>query len=276
LLQFQPRHRWLEASVDEQLFYTDNVFLSDTQRKSANVLVSTLAATLTPPSTEWNGGLLAPRVGYQHQWFNYGLLGDSDYVTASFIPTSIATNKLSAFDFNVQTIFADAAWSRGDWDFSFGMDYRRFLDSSSYDEFYREIVPRLAVHYTFHLDENKAIALGYEGDYRTTRTINELPGNTDDYNNRTDHALVLVGIWRLGQHAIVQPFDRLQYSYFTHNHPGRTDWQNTAGIALTMPITDYVVFRIFTSYDTLSTDGAFVRSYDKFDIGGGLNLSARF
>ena len=276
LLRLKPHRHWLQAFADEQLFYTDNVFLGNQQRQSANVLVSTVEAALAPTDIEVDGGQLAPRVGYQHQWFSYGVLGSDDVLTASFNPTTIATNQLSRFDFNVQTIFADTTWSRGGWEFSLGVDYRRFLDSSSYDEFYREIVPRLAASYTLQLSANKSITLGYEGDFRATRTINPIVANGDDYNDRTDHGFVLTGNWQLCAHASLQPFYRLQYSYFTSNHPGRTDWQSTVGLVVNLPITRNMALRVFTSYDTLSTDGAFVTNYDKFDLGGGLNLSVRF
>ncbi len=276
LLQLKPRRRWVEASADVQLFYTDNVFLSDQQRQSANVLVSTVEAALAPTDIEVHGGQLAPRLGYQHQWFNYGLLGSDEFLTASFNPTAIVSNTMSRFDFNVQTIFADTTWNRGGWEFSLGVDYRRFLDSSSYDEFYREIVPRIAARYTFQLAENKSITLGYEGDFRATRTINPIVGNGDSYNDRADQSFVLIGNWQLCAHASLQPFYRLQYSYFTSNNPGRTDWQNTVGLVVNLPITRNIALRVFTSYDTLSTDGAFVTNYEKFDLGGGLNLSVRF
>jgi hypothetical protein len=276
LLQLKPRRHWLAASADEQLFYTDNVFLADKKAQSANILVSTVEVALAPTDIEVDDGQLAPRLGYQHQWFNYGVLGSDDVLTASFNPAVIATNSLSRFDFNVQTIFADTAWSRGGWEFSFGVDYRRFLDSGDYEEFYREIVPRLAARYTFQLAENKSITFGYEGDFRATRTSNPILRNGGSYNDRTDQSLVLVGNWQLCAHASLQPFYRLQYSYFTSHNPGRTDWQNTFGLVVNVPLTSNVALRVFTSYETLTTDGAFVLNYEKFDIGGGLNLSVRF
>ncbi|MEY4918396.1 MAG: hypothetical protein RL616_2309, partial [Verrucomicrobiota bacterium] len=136
--------------------------------------------------------------------------------------------------------------------------------------------PRLAAHYTFQFSETKSILVGYEGDYRATETANPLPINKDNYNDRTDHSFILLGNWKLCNHAIIQPFYRLQYSYFTHIQNGREDWLNTFGIALQLPLTQNVALRTFISYETLDSSSAYVQNYDKLDIGGGLNLSVRF
>ncbi|HEX7654821.1 MAG TPA: hypothetical protein VF607_15035 [Verrucomicrobiae bacterium] len=276
LLQLQPHRRWVEANAEVQLFYTDNVFLSDHQKQSANVVVSTVEAALAPTQIQVGDGQLAPRLGYQHSWFNYGLLGSDQVLVAGFNPITLSSNRLSKFDFNVQTIFADTSWSKGGWDYSVGLDFRRFLDSGSYNEFYRELVPRIGVHRTFQLSDSQSIMVGYEGDYRFTRTQNPVPANNASYNDRTDQSLILVATWRLCQHCFLQPYYRLQYSYFINNNPGRQDWENTAGLVVGIPLTQNLVLRTYATYDTLATDGHFVASYDRVDLGGGLNLSLRF
>ena len=277
LLELKTRRHWLRAFADEQLFYSDNIFLADGGKQGANVLVSTVHVALAPDAFDVAGGKLAPQISYQHQWFNYGLLGGDDVVVVDFNKSTLpTTNSLSAFDFNVQTIFADTTWSWRGWDFTVGLDYRRFLDSSDYNEFYREVVPRLAAHYTFQFSETKSILVGYEGDYRFTETQHPLPINQDDYNDRTDHSLILVGNWKLCRHAIVQPYYRLQYSCFSHIQDGREDWLNTFGIALKLSLSPNVTLRTFVSYETLNSSSSYVQNYDKLDIGGGLNLSVRF
>ena len=276
-MQRQQRRHWLRAFADEQLFYSDNVFLAHDNPKSSDVLVSTVSAALAPDAFEVAGGKLSPQVGYQHQWFNYGLLGNDELIVVDFNKSVLSqTNRISAFNFNVSTIFADTTFAWRGWDFTVGVDYRRFLDSSAYEEFYREIVPRWAAHYTFHFAENKSIMVGYEGDYRFTETQNPLPFNKSDYNDRTDHSLVLTGNWWLCSHAVVQPFYRLQYSDYTHIQGGRTDWLNTFGIGLALPITQNVALRTFVSYEILDTNGSYAPSYKRLDLGGGLNLSVRF
>lgn len=276
LLAMQPRRQWVRAFADEQWLYSDNIFLADTVKQSSDVLVSTIHAALAPDAFAVLDGKLSPQIGYQHQWFSYGILGDEQVPTVNYDTASIQNGPISAFDFNVMTIFAGTRFDWHGWDISGGLDYRRFLDSNDYEEFYREIAPRVALHYTFRFTDRKSILIGYEGDYRFTRTHNPLPLNSDDYNNRTDQSFVLVGNWQLCSHAILQPFYRLQYSYYPEYQGGREDWLNTFGIALQLPFTENIALRTFISYDTMHTSGNFAQNFDKLDVGGGLNLSVRF
>jgi hypothetical protein len=284
LLELKPRRHFIRAFADEHLFYTDNIFLTDkgllvgTVQKGGDVLVSTLQVALAPDAFDVFGGKLSPEVGYQHQWFTYDMLNNDMVQIAVFNGTSatITTVPIHFFDFNVQTVFGGATWRKNNWDFSLGTDFRRFLDSGNYSEFYREIAPRWAAHYTFPLADNKSITVGYEGDYRFTTTPNAFAGNADDYNDRTDHSLVIAGNWWLCPHAGLQPFYRFQYSSFTHVLFGRQDVLNSFGLALQLPFTRNIALRTFLSYDILQTDGNYVQSYKKLDVGGGLNLSVRF
>ena len=75
VMQYQ-RQPFFEASMDGQYFYCDNVFLANSGRQSSDILVSTLNLAFTPPPFAFAGGTVSPRVGYQHQWFSYGLTGD--------------------------------------------------------------------------------------------------------------------------------------------------------------------------------------------------------
>src|SRR5262249_37013186 len=76
VLKMKPRRTLFEAMADVQYFYTDNMFLTEKQKHGADVLVSTAQFALAPSPYDFAGGALAPRVGYQHQWFDYGLLDD--------------------------------------------------------------------------------------------------------------------------------------------------------------------------------------------------------
>jgi hypothetical protein len=281
-VDLKSRRHYVRAFGDAQLFYSDNVFLADkgllTDKNpiGSDVLVSTIQVALAPDAYDFLGGQLSPEVGYQHQWFTYGMLGNDHVQIVTFPQVSPQVVPINVFDFNVQTIFGGATWRWHNWDFSLGTDFRRFLDSGNYNEFYREIAPRWAAHYTFQLADNKSITVGYEGDYRFTTTQNPFPANTDDFNDRTDHSFVLVGNWWLCSHAELQPFYRLQYSSFTHVLQGRQDVLNSFGLALQLPVTENVALRTFINYDILQTDGQYVQSYNNLNVGGGLNLSVRF
>jgi hypothetical protein len=280
VLQVKRKRTYVEAFADEQFFYTDNVFLANHDKQGASVLISTVQAALAPSPYEFAGGLLAPRIGYQQQWFTYGL-ADSDTV---LVYPSLKTVNINQFDFNAGTVFSDVGWRWQNWTFTVGGDYRRLLSSDDYSEFYHEFVPRWAVRRDFQLCDAFTLSVGYEGNYRFTESAppffaNTVPPNNppvypNTFNDRTDHSLVLVGNWQLCPHMIVQPFYRLQYSHYTQID--RDDWLNSLGLTLYCPITHNISLRTFVGYDILNTDGFYVQNFQKLDAGMGLNLTVSF
>ena len=275
VLTMKSGRTWIQASADEQYFYTDNMFLADHSHQAADVLVSTVQAALAPTPFDFHGGQLAPRVGYQHQWFNYDIAGSSMVNVIDFNANSFGTARLDKFDFNVSTVFGDLAWQRENWTFGLGMDFRRLLDSGSYNEFYREYVPRWFVRRDFPISQTTAISLAYEGDYRATETAAPVPpGYTQSFNDRTDHSLVVFGSWRLCSHAILQPSYRFEFMHYTTIN--RDDLLNSFGLTLYCPLTKNIAIRGFVGYDNLKTDGFYAQHYEQLTAGGGLNLTVRF
>jgi hypothetical protein len=280
-----PRPALFEAFVDQQYLYSDNIFLAQNDKQGADVLVSTVNATFAPTPFVLADGTFAPRLGYQHQWFNYDLAGDQqvrvfDY-TGSLPSTKIVN--LDTFDFNASTVFADAAWRWQAWTLTVGADYRRLLDSENYEEFYNEIVPRLNVRRDFVMSESVSAAVLYEGNFRFTETQLPPPGNNKRFNNRTDQSLAFLFNWRVGQHFTLQPYYRFQWTHYTANivavpiaKTHREDWLHSVGLTALFPINDYIAFRAFVSYDLMDTSGVFAQNFKKLDLGGGLNLSVRF
>lgn len=281
VLQFKHRRTYIEASADEQYFFSDNVFLADHGKQGADVLVSAVQAALAPTPYEFAGGLLSPRLGYQQQWFNYGLLGsDTVHIYNPQNTPPFPYVSLDTFDFNVSTVFSDVAWRWQNWTFILGGDYRRLLDSGNYDEFYHEFVPRWSVGREFSLGKSTSLSITYEGDYRFTESTppaalnSTSPVYPDTFNDRTDQGLVLVGNWQLCSHAILQPFYSFQFSHYTSIN--RDDLLNSFGLALYCPITRLITLRTFVSYDIANTDGYYVQNYQSLNAGGGLNLTVRF
>ena len=172
------------------------------------------------------------------------------------------------------TVFTDVAWSRENWTFTLGGDYRQLNDAQSTDEFYKEYVPRWAARRDFFTSDTTALSVGYEGDYRLTETANVPPQTGSNFNDRTDHSLVIAGSWRVCRHAILQPAYRFQYTHFTA--ATRDDYLNSFGLALYCPINDYITLRGYVSYDILNTDGFYVQNSQTLNAGGGLNLTIRF
>ena len=274
VLQIKSRRTYIEAFADAQYFYTDNMFLANQNKQGADVLVSTVSAALAPTPYDCADGLLAPRLGYQQQWFTYGQGGPQTVTAFNFATHTFSRVNLDQFDFNVMTVFSDVSWSRQNWTFTAGGDYRQLNNAQSTDEFYKEYVPRWTARRDFFTSDKTAVSIGYEGDCRLTETANVPPQNGCNFNNRVDNSLIVVGSWRLCRHAIWQPSYRFQQTHFTV--ATRDDYLNSFGLALYIPINDYITLRGYVSYDILKTDGFYVQNSQTLNAGGGLNLTVRF
>ncbi len=274
VLQIKPRRTWFTAYADAQYFYSDNIFLANNRKTGGDVLVSTVQAALAPSAFEVGDGLLSPRVGYRQQWFSYGLATSKTVLAYDFNSNKFKQAELDEFDFNAMTIFTDIVWSRANWTATLGGDFCQLMDSSAYNEFYKEYVPRWALRRDFSPNAGTMLSIGYEGDYRLTDTPNTPPKTGNNFNDRTDQSLVVIGSWQLCRYAILQPSYRLQYTHFTTTT--RDDYLNSFGLALYCPVTSAITVRAYISYDNLNTDGFYAQNYDNLNIGGGLNLSIRF
>lgn len=275
VVKFKSRKSYLELSADAQYFYTDNMFLADGGKVGTDVLVSMVQAALAPGGYSLGEGQFAPRLGYRHEWFHYGLASSKTIDVFDFNAGDFREAKLREFDFNAQTIFTDGRWRQGNWIIGAGLDYQRLLDSDNYNQFYAEYVPRWEVRRIIPLRDASSIAIAYEGDYRFTDSDLPPSGEDSDLSDRTDHSLVLNFSHVLCAQAIVQPYYRFQYTHFTSGQQ-RDDYLNTIGIALHCPLTPNLSLRAFVSYDLMHTSSTFAQDYDKLDAGGGLGLTMRF
>jgi hypothetical protein len=266
VLLIKPRRTHFEAQADVQYFYTDNMFLLEDTRQSAGVLLSTVQFALAPTAYELGSGQFAPRLGYRHQWFDYGL-GDDTLDNSSL--------DLSDFNFNAQTVFMDGRWSRNNWVFLAGFDYTRLLDSSDYDDFYQEYVPRWGVQRLVRLSESSTLSVGYEGDYRFTDSTTLPAFLPSDMMDRMDHALFAAGTVALCEHVVVQPFYRFTYTHFTEDG-NRDDYLHSAGLGVYGFITPNITVRAFVNYDARNSSESQVPEYHQFSAGGGVNVTARF
>jgi hypothetical protein len=274
VLQIKPRRIWVEASGDVQYFYSDNVLLSEHNKVNADVLVSTVSAAIAPTAFKAGDGLLAPRLGYQQEWFTYDPGSSKQISSYDFSSHQFKRVDLDQLDFNVMTIFSDVSWTWQNWTLTIGADFDQYLDSGDYQEFYKEFVARWAVRHDFSPTVNTLLSIGYEGDYRLTDTPNTPPQTGSEFNDRTDHSLVIVGSWRMCRYAILQPSYRFQVTHFTTID--RDDILNSFGLALYCPVTDWITFRAFVTYDIFNTDGSYANNYNKLDVGGGINLTVQF
>ena len=275
VLRIKPRKSYFEAMADAQYFYTDNMFLAKHDKQSADALVSTVQFALAPDSYKLAGGAFTPRLGYRHEWFDFGLLSGKQFQGFDFQTQTFKQVRLRDFDFNAQTVFTDGRWRRDNWIVEAGFNYQRLLTTLGFDQFYREAVPHLGVRRLFPLDQTKALTIGYEVDYRFTGTDRPPASFNSDFNDRTDQSLFATYTQRLCPAATVQPYYRFQYTHFTKGG-SRNDYLHSFGLALYCPVTRQIGLRAFVGYDIMDTNSQLVPDYKKLDAGGGVNLTIRF
>jgi hypothetical protein len=291
VLKTKPRHHLFEAMADAQYLYTDNAFLTETHRQDSDVLISTVEFALKPTPYDFLGGTLGPSLGYEHQWYNFGLLNHDQvpvfkFGTKPFPPGGPGFEHLDVFNFNSQTAFTGVQWVRGNWNSDIGFDFRRLLSSSDYSEFYKEYVPRWGLQRNFAFGDRAALAIGYAGDYRfaepTPMKIIVGGGGfaeqiNPDMRDRTDHALFATYDQVLCPHTVLQPFFQLKYTRFTDSEIGqRNDLLGSAGLALYWTICRNCDLRAFVDYNARFSDNSQVSEYRQFDGGLGLNVTVRF
>jgi hypothetical protein len=265
----KPRRRYFETSADSQFFYTSNMFLQEegngTRLTDTSVWVNTAQVAFMPPPFQLGPGDLWMRAGYRHQWFNYGLENHA--------------RQLGSFDFDAQTVFAEARYRLNDrWVLQAGFDWVRLLNHTpnylNYDEFYKEYVPSWSVYRQFHFSETKVLIAGYQGNFH----FSETPGNPPvNQNNRTDHSLLVSYSHALTPTWSIHPFYRLQFTPYTAPANGaRLDVLHSIGLSCQYNFTDRIAARLFVNYDLKESDNPLVADYRKFDAGTGVNFYFRF
>jgi len=291
VLKTKPRHHLFEAMADVQYMYTDNMFLTENHHQKADLLVSTVEFALAPTPYDFAGGTLAPNIGYEHQWFDFGL-ADKDRVNVfqfgagPFPPGTVKSEHLNIFDFNSQTIFTGLRWTRGNWSADIGFDFRRLLSTSDYREFYKEYVPRWGLQRGFAFGDRAALTVGYAGDYRFAdpKTLTVLLGGgsitnqvNPDMRDRTDHTLFVTYNQVLCSHAVLQPYYQIKYTRFVDSAFGtRNDLLSSAGLALYWTVCRNCDVRAFVDYNARFSNNKSASEYRQFDGGLGLNVIFRF
>jgi len=291
VLKTKNRQHILEAMADVQYLFTDNMFLTEKNHQNADVLVSTVELALKPVSLDFAGGTLTPVVGYEHQWYDFGLANKDtvsvfQFGTTPFPPGTIKTKHLNAFDFNAQTAFVGLQWTRDNWSADLGFDFRRLLTTTAYSEFYKEYVPRWGLQRAFSISDQSALTVGYSGDYRFAdpkpQTLVLESGSliaqiNPDMGERTDHTLFVTYDQSLCPHAVLQPYYQLKYTRFVESAFGtRNDLLSSAGLALYWNVCRNCDLRAFVDYNARFSNNRHVSEYRQFDGGLGMNVTIRF
>jgi hypothetical protein len=256
---------WINVSLDSQYFYTSNAFLSRTHVEGTEVLVDSIDVELDAPPITVPYGQLFTQLGYQFQWFDYGIGGASDH--------------FSGLDFDSATLYAEAQYTLPDnWSLYGELSYNRLLnDGNGFDEFYKEFAPSLSLQKVIPLRRNLQAAIEYSGNYRFTDQA-QYPNLGRRCDNRTDEALSFQLACQITPKIDLRPFYRFQYSYYPDYLAGsaRNDFLHTFGIAADYSFNSWCSIRVFLDYELLDTDATSAGDYRKLDVGGGLSAGIKF
>jgi hypothetical protein len=266
IVRSKPVRKWVEAFADTQYFYTSNMFLTENRFTDTGLLLSTVQVALAPTNLTLDGKPIAPRLGFRHQWYNYG-----------FDQTA---NQLNNFDFDVQTVFMDTRWAfEKDWVVGISFDWNRLLGHepplSDYNTFYDELMPGYTLARQFPLSDTQLFTIEYSGYYHFTH-VDPFPlGPT--VNDRLDQIIRLVYTHEIIPQLYMQPFYRCQYTYYRRFiNETRSDFLNTLGITFSYMIQPWCIARLFTTYDIRETDSAFAPTYKTLNAGAGVSFSYSF
>ena len=272
LLRFKPSREWFEALFDSQYYYTSNFNLNEKESKlnrvgeiDTGVLVSTAQFAFAPtPFPFWDGSL-SPRIGYRHQWYNYGL--------------DNTENQLNDFDFDVQTIFGEVAYNfLENWYARIGLNWTRLLNHENtgnrkdYSEFYKEYLPEWEIQRFIKISSESLLVIGYEGNYHHTE-VDPLPNAY--INDRMDHILTLSYLHQITSKILLQPYYRFTYTDFWENGD-RNDFLHSIGLITSYHFNRWANLRLCGNYDKRETDDPLIPDYKKIDAGGGATLIFRF
>lgn len=305
LVKVKPRRTWVEARVDSQFYYTSNFGYTepdtDPDPIDTSVLLSTAEFAISP-TFDLGGGKLNPRLGYRHQWYNYDIVENNiDIDGLGF--------GLNNFDFDIQTVFAEARYTFPDqeWYCFIGAEWNRYLSHeqpvNDYDEFYKEFLPYLGIQKSFPLGESALFSIEYDAYLHVTEvtpasdllTADGIPLFTVDdsgnpvpaaqfdprpnayINDRMDHVLTLTFAYMPLESVILRPFYRFMYTdYLKGDWGDRNDTIQTIGLVATWDLAKWCQLRGFISYDHHESDDERIPDYRKWDAGSGVSLSVKF
>ncbi len=272
--------KWISAYVDSQYYYTSNAFLEEDapmrhQATDCGLLVSTADFAVAPDPFEFDGDRFYPKVGFRHQWFNYGVGTTTDPIERTF-------QGLNSSDFDAQTIYTEGTYALGEsWSFGTGFEFVRLLTHESsdgdfdqdYQEFYKEYAPKWSIERYFPINDSMFFSVRYDGKWRITDVDPAQPKR--QINDRDDHSLTFAYTQEVLPKVYIQPNFRFQYSDYIVNGD-RNDYLYNLGATISWSITDWASVRTFATWEHRESDDPTVADYFKIDSGGGVTLSLRF
>jgi hypothetical protein len=286
--------KWMKASLDWQFGYTDNYLFQSSSIVVANagvqagkidttVMISTLDVALAPDTFDYWSGKMSPKIGYRHQWWNYGQLIDK-------------TSDFNNFDFETQTFYGELPYGFLEtWSVFIGADFTRLVTregttNDDYNEFYKQVGPKWGINKLFKLNDYNFISLGMDQQYLFTE-VDEVSGLSNNLNDRFNHTVTAAYTWTPLDRLYLTPYYRFTATYYPDfevtngtagEHEDRTDYLNSVGAIVAYQFNEYLSARVYISHDWKDTtyfrsgDTTTVQDYEKFDGGLGGTFSIAF
>jgi hypothetical protein len=263
ILRVNPRPEYFNVLLDSQVFYSDNAnFAQGKFILDSTVYVNTVQAAFTTPDFKLGPGKLTLTAGGISQWYNYG------------------NNKMTALDFDAQTLFVGSRYTLNNWMISLGGSYTRLVNQPNYnDQTYQEYLPVLAVQRIFPVNDRFIFVVGNQVDYHFSSVPAVQGAGPTEINNRLDDITSLTFNWQLTRHLILQPGYRFQYSNYRY---GSTDWTtdrndylNSFGVTLAYYFNKNVSVRTFFNYNIKESDDPST-VYHEYNGGLGGTLTVSF
>ncbi|MCX6939052.1 MAG: hypothetical protein NTU80_14395 [Verrucomicrobia bacterium] len=261
------------ATFDEQLYATNNVFLTpaDSTAKNATILATTALVRVDGLAHSVGQTLLTPSVSFIWQRYLHGItttnasIEDLDFDSFS-LPVSASLRFGTGWEATA-TFTSSALYS--------------VLGSPAYELLFRSYAPSLALRKIFEIKESRYLIAGLTTTYADTWT--SASGVSSGRNDRADLALDLAylhlaGLWTLNPFARASGSHYFGWQEAIRQNYDREDLTLSTGLSLSYALKNWGSLRTFASYDwRLSDSNSTVDyAYDSGTAGLGVTLSVRY
>lgn len=270
------------ATLDEQLYTTNNVFLSADGAadagQDATILASTLFLRVEGLPAPVGRGLLVPSLGFSYQRYLHGLTTNDAAI--------------ESLDFDSFSLPASVAYRFGrGWEASAGLTVGSLYSvrgDPTYELLYRTHTGALGLRKITELAKDTLLVAGAGISYSDTWTsVSDVApglGYRDDRNDKVDYSLD-AALYRFAGAWTLSPFLRLSYADYLHWQEGsftdhdRADLTLGAGLSASLAFETWGSLRFFAGYDlrdsTLDAPGLDY-TYDAGTLGAGITFSLRY
>lgn len=273
----------VSASIDEQLYVTNNVFLAPDGEADAGadatILASTFFLQIEGLPSAVGTGLLTPSAGFAYQRYLHGLtthdaaIEDLDFDSFSFplgVSYRFGRGWEAAAGFSIGSLYS----ARGEPD---------------YELIYRSRTATLGLRKVTELAKNTVLVagggIGYSDTWTSLRDVPAPLGYRDDRNDRIDISAD-AALYRFSGAWTLSPFVRALLADYAHWQEGafadhdRRDLTLAAGFSASLAFESWGSLRFFVGYDLRDSnlDGGSGPdyTYDAGTLGGGLTFRLRY